>query len=167
MHLSSNPRPDIQFTVHQFDRLTQHPRRSHSEVVKRIYRYLVGTQGQGLVFDLNSDMKLDCYVDAYFSGLWKHEDDQDPVCVNFSNGYGMTLVGCPLHYISKLQTEISLSTLKSRIHYSLSGYERSATFKAIAQGVWGQFEDILFIPCHHAIYSILGQQWLSWISYIT
>ena len=93
MHLSSNPRPDIQFTVHQFDRLTQHPRRSHSEVVKRIYRYLVGTQGQGLVFDLNSDMKLDCYVDAYFSGLWKHEDDQDLVCVKSRTGCVINLGG--------------------------------------------------------------------------
>ena len=159
--------PKILLSVHQCSTLTKDPRKSHAEAVKRIFHCQVGTQGQGLIFDPDSDMNLYCYVDADFVGLWKHEDDQDPMCVNFSNGYGMTLVGCPLHYISKLQTEISLSTLKSRIHYSLSGYERSATFKAIAQGVWGQFEDILFIPCHHAIYSILGQQWLSWISYIT
>ena len=56
-------------------------------------------QGQMLNLDHNSDMKMDFYVGADFEGLWKHEDDQDPVCVNSRTGYVMNLGGCPLHCI--------------------------------------------------------------------
>ena len=58
-------------------------------------------------------MLLDCYVDADFAGLWSYEDDQDPVCVKSRTGYVMTLGDCPIHWTSKLQQEISLSTLEA------------------------------------------------------
>ena len=74
---------------------------------------MVGTQGRGLTFNPNSDMKMDFYVDADFLGLWKHEDDQDPVCMNSITGYIMTLVVFPLHWVSKLQSYIDLSTLEA------------------------------------------------------
>ena len=59
MHLSVHSKPDIQFAVHQCSRFNQNPRRSHDESVKRICRYLVVIQGQGLTFDPNGNMKLD------------------------------------------------------------------------------------------------------------
>ena len=58
-------------------------------------------------------MKLDCYVDADYTGLWKYEDDQDPVSVKSRTGYVMTLGKCHLVWSSKLQTEIALSTLEA------------------------------------------------------
>ena len=64
-------------------------------------------------------MKLDCYLEAYFEGLLKHEDYQDPVCVNSRTGYVMTLVRCTLYWLSKLQNYIALSTLESE-YISLS-----------------------------------------------
>ena len=69
MYLSSKSRPNIQFIVHQCDRFTHNPRKSHAVAVNRICHYLVGTQGKGLTFDPNSDMKLYCYVDAVFRPL--------------------------------------------------------------------------------------------------
>ena len=66
MYLSSNYRPDIQFSVYQGARFTHNPMRIHDESVKRICHYLVGTQCKGLDFDPNSDMNLDFYVDAIF-----------------------------------------------------------------------------------------------------
>ena len=58
-------------------------------------------------------------MDAYFAVLLKHEDDQDPVYVKSSTGYVMTLGGCTLYWLSKLQTDIALSTLKAE-HIDLS-----------------------------------------------
>ena len=86
MYLSRNYRPEIQFVVQLWYRLTHNPRRSHSEAVNRIYRRLVGTQWQGLTLNPNSDMNMYCYVDAYFAGLLKHEDDQDLVCGKLITG---------------------------------------------------------------------------------
>lgn len=45
--------------------------------------------------------------------MWRHEDDQDPVCVKSRTGYVFTLAGCPISWSSKLQTEIALSTLEA------------------------------------------------------
>ncbi len=113
LYLSSNSRPDIQFAVHQCARFTHSPKASHAEAVKRIARYLKGTRDRGLTFRPDTNVKLDCYVDADFAGLWGHEDDQDPVCVKSRTGFVFTIAGCPVHWSSKLQTEIALSTLEA------------------------------------------------------
>ena len=113
MYLASNSRPEIQFAVHQCARFTHNPKQSHSNAVKRIVRYLIATKNDGLVFNRSKELKLDCYAGADFAGLWSHESDQDPVCVKSRTGYVMTLGGCPLVWASKLQTEISLSTLEA------------------------------------------------------
>ena len=113
LYLSSNSRPDIQFAVHQCARFNHCPRKSHGEAIKRICRYLVGTQGKGLLFKPSKKMELDLYLDADFAGLWEHEHDQDPVCVKSRTGYLISLGECPVIWVSKLQTEIALSTLES------------------------------------------------------
>jgi hypothetical protein len=74
---------------------------------------LKGTADKGLEFTPNKQMELDCYVDADFAGLWNAESDQDPVCVKSRTGYVITLAGCPVTWVSKLQTEIALSTLEA------------------------------------------------------
>jgi histone deacetylase 1/2 len=113
LYLSSDSRPDIQFAVHQCARFTHNPKKSHAAAIKRICRYLQATKGKGLEFTPTKKMELDCYVDADFAGLWKHESDQDPVCVKSRTGYVITLGGCPVIWVSKLQTEIALSTLEA------------------------------------------------------
>ena len=69
------------------------------------------------------DLTLDCFVDADFPGLWSYEDDQDPVCVCSRTGYVMTMGGCPIHWTSKLQEMIALSTTE-------------AEYIALAQAMW-------------------------------
>ena len=112
MYLSINFRPDIQFSVHQCARFTHNPMGGHSESVKRICIYLVVTQGKGLTFYLNSDLNLECYVDADFAGICKHKYDKDPVCSKSRTGCVMTLGGCLLHWVSNIHTDIALPTLK-------------------------------------------------------
>ena len=56
---------------------------------------------------------VDCYADAYFVGLWVHENPQDPICDRSRTGFVVTFSNCPLLWVSKLQTEIALYTLHS------------------------------------------------------
>ena len=56
---------------------------------------------------------IDCYPDADFAGLWGHEHPQDPHCARSRTGYVITLAGCPILWVSKLQTEIALSTMEA------------------------------------------------------
>ena len=113
MWLCSNTRPDISYAVHQCARFTHVAKRKHEEAVKRICRYLKGTQDKGLILNPTSEMKLDCFVDADFAGLWGVEDPQDPVSVKSRTGYVITFAACPIVWVSKLQTEIALSTMEA------------------------------------------------------
>ena len=66
IYLSLKSGTDIQFLVYNWAVFTHNTRRGHDEAVNSICRYLVETQGQGLTFDPNSDMKMDCYMNADF-----------------------------------------------------------------------------------------------------
>ena len=68
------------------------PRHTHAIAVKRIAHYLKGVLDvkQGLQLKLTKKFNLDLYADADFAGLWKYEDDQDPVCVKSRIGFVVT-----------------------------------------------------------------------------
>lgn len=66
-----------------------------------------------MVFIPEAGLTLDCYVDADFAGLWNIESDQDAVSVKSRTGYVLTLGNCPVIWVSKLQTEIALSTTEA------------------------------------------------------
>jgi hypothetical protein len=61
----------------------------------------------------DTTLKLDCYADADFAGLYGYEDAQDSSCVKSRTGYVCTLGEVPILWASKLQTEIALSTLEA------------------------------------------------------
>jgi hypothetical protein len=113
LYLSGNSRPDISFAVSQCCRFTHSPRHSHGIAVKRILRYLNGTRDKGILFKPLANLQVDCYVDADFAGLWGVESDQDPISVKSRSGYLITFMNCPLLWVSKLQSQIALSTMES------------------------------------------------------
>ena len=113
MFLGSNAFPEIQMAVHQCAQFTHRPQRAHEETIKHMCWYLKGAKGKGLTFLPTTNLDLNCYVDADFSGLYGHEDLQDPNCVRSWTGYVLTLWGCPVIWNSKLQTEIALSTTEA------------------------------------------------------
>ena len=114
MFLATNFHPDIAYAVHQCARFTHCPRASHATAIKRILRYLKGTRYKGLFFNPTDDLKVDCYVDTDFAGLWEVEDNQDPLCVKSRSGYLLTFMGCPFSWMSKLQTQVALSTMEAK-----------------------------------------------------
>ena len=81
--------------------------------MKRICRYLQCTKYNGLVFSPSKKQDVDCYADTDFAGLWGYVDPQDPICARSRTGLVVTFSNCYLLWISKLQTEIALSTLHS------------------------------------------------------
>ena len=81
--------------------------------MKKICRYLQGTKDNGIVFNPSTKVVVDCYADADFTGLWGHEDPQDPICARSRAVFVVNFSNCPLLWVSKLQTEIALSTLHS------------------------------------------------------
>ena len=72
-----------------------------------------GYQGNGLVSNPSKKLVVDCYADADFVGLWGHGDPQDPIFARGRTGFVVTFSNCHLLWMSKLQTEIYLSTIHS------------------------------------------------------
>jgi hypothetical protein len=112
MYISANTRPDIAYTVHQVARFSHAPRNSHAVAIKRILRYLQRTKDKGLELKPHVDHLVDCYVDADFAGTFASEDPTNPASVKSRTGYIILYRGSPLLWVSKLQTQIALSTME-------------------------------------------------------
>ena len=78
-----------------------------------IHNYLKGTQKGNLVLCPNKKINVKCYTDADFSDMYGSENHQDPICIESSNIYVITFIGCNILWVSKLYTDISLSALHS------------------------------------------------------
>ena len=102
LYLESNTRPDIPFAFHQCDRFTHKTKASHEIAVKIICRYLQGTKDNGLVFNPSNKLVVDCYADAYFTGLWGHGNPQYPICAGIRIRFVATFSNCPLLWVSKI-----------------------------------------------------------------
>ncbi|XP_058748567.1 uncharacterized mitochondrial protein AtMg00810-like [Vicia villosa] len=61
-------RPDIIFSVGLCARFQTDPKESHLTVVKRIFRYLVGTTDIGLWYEKGNHNNLIAYCDADYAG---------------------------------------------------------------------------------------------------
>ena len=120
LYLTTNTRPDITFAVSQAARFTHDPKQSHASAVKTIVRYLAKTRDKGMIVKRpSSELKLDCYVDADFAGLYKAEKDESLDSAKSRSGYIIKLGGCPIVSKSQLIPTICLSTAESE-YYSLS-----------------------------------------------
>ena len=115
LYLAGSTRPDISYAVHQCTRLSHQPKSSHDIGVKHIVRYLKGTRDKGLIMKpISKNLKLDLFADADFAGLFASEDKMDPISVKSRTGVILNFGGVPIHWSSKLQSEIALSTLEAK-----------------------------------------------------
>jgi hypothetical protein len=113
MYLANNTRLDCAMAVHQCARFSANPRVPHEQALKRIGRYLLGNLDRGLRIRAGENMKLDCFVDADFCGLFSYEEADDPDSARSRTGYLLTLADIPILWSSKMQTAIALSTMEA------------------------------------------------------
>ena len=92
----------------------------------------------------NSAIKLDCYVDADFAGLYKVEADESINSAKSRSGYIIKLGGCPLIWKSQLIPTICLSTAESE-YYSLSQSMRALL---PIQSLVSEFMERVEVPAH-------------------
>ncbi len=113
-YIAQNTRPDISFAVHQCARYSANPTTLHELVVKRIGRYLLATKDKGLILRPTHAFKLDMFVGADFTCMWHREYSDLRECALSRSGYIITYCGCPIHWASKLQSEVTLRTTGSK-----------------------------------------------------
>ena len=94
---------------------------SHEQAIMRIGRYLRHTKNRGIIFKPDETKGLECFVDADFAGGWNQADADDAENLMSRTGYDIKYANCPIHWSSKLQTEIAPSTSEAEyIALSLS-----------------------------------------------
>jgi hypothetical protein len=87
--------------------------------VKRILRYLTGTEENGIIYRPN-DHSFEVFADADYCGLWdKSIAMEDPTTAKSRTGYIVMYAGCPIIWASQLQPEIAQSVTESE-YISLS-----------------------------------------------
>eukprot|EP00253_Pinus_taeda_P002577 PITA_02577 len=95
-------RPDIMHAVGIVGIFQANPKEAHLQAIKRIFKYLQGTQNYGLWYPINADLTLHAYTDADWAGS---VDDRK------STSGGAFIMGSRLvSWFSKKQSSISLST---------------------------------------------------------
>eukprot|EP00956_Cyclotella_meneghiniana_P030506 scaffold76990_cov25-Cyclotella_meneghiniana.AAC.1 len=99
--------------THQTARFCIDPKLSHEQAIMRIGRYLLGTADRGIIYEPDPKKGLECYVDADFAGGWSQTDSEDAENLMSRTGYVIMYAGCPVYWVSKLQTEIALSTAEA------------------------------------------------------
>jgi hypothetical protein len=58
-------------------------------------------------------LNIDVYVDAAFACGWESECGTNPESVKSQTGYIIEFAGCPVLWVSKLQSTIATSTMES------------------------------------------------------
>jgi hypothetical protein len=89
----------------QVERFQVAPKESHVLAVKRIFRYLKGTEEFGLWYPKGKDLSLIAYIDVDWAGCI---DDR-----RSTNGAEFYLGECLVSWIRKKQSSISLSTVEA------------------------------------------------------
>ena len=97
--------PDIVFSVGLCATFQSNPKKSHLKAVKRILRYLNGTDDLCLWYPKGSSMNLIGYTDADFAGF--------NVDRKSTSGMAHFLGSCLISWGSKKQNSVALSTAES------------------------------------------------------
>ena len=112
--LEKTSRPDIAYAVHQCARFCENPKKEHAEAVEHLIKYLSGTANKGIYIQPSGDPVLYVYADADFSGNWnKSTAPEDSSTAKSRTGYFISFANCPIIWISKLQTQVALSTTEA------------------------------------------------------
>jgi hypothetical protein len=113
MYVASNSRQDIAYDVYHYSRYSHGTKNSHDMAVKLIMRCLKRTVDTGIIFTPNKSNKIDCRVDSYFAGLFGVEDELKPICAKSRTVSVIKFGDVPIMWVSKMQTQIALSTMES------------------------------------------------------
>lgn len=132
IYLVTATRPDIAFSVSQLSKFLENPLDIHWIGVKRIFRYLAGTQSHGILFDGKSEIELKGYSDSDYAGCTEGRKS--------TSGYIFLLAGGAISWKSKKQTVTATSTCEA---------EYMALCYASKEAVWLS-RLVADIQCHNS-----------------
>jgi len=116
-------RPDIQFAVNKLAQYMSCPRPSHWTTMKRVLRYLAGTQRIGIRLSKVNDLTLTGYSDSDWGGDKSDRKSQTGVLVYLGN----TLVS----WISRKQVTVARSSTEAEYRALATAVEEMEAIKSL------------------------------------
>ena len=106
MFLATVTRPDISHAVGVASRYLNNPKTVHWNAVKRIIKYLIGTQDYGIEFDKNKDRNLCGFTDSDYASDTETRWSTSVYVFKLCNG--------PITWASRRQPTVTLSTTEAK-----------------------------------------------------
>jgi hypothetical protein len=105
-----NTRPDIFFVVNTLSQFMVELRHFHWVATKHVLRYLCGTIGYGMRYDLGGEVRLQGYTDFDWAGSAVDRKSTSGCCFNL----GSTMIS----WFSRKQTSVALNTTRSGVYHN-------------------------------------------------
>ena len=67
--------------------------------------YLKATREKSLVLNQSKTLKINCHLNANFTGIHGRKETTDPACVKSHTGYTITVANCSVLWQSTLQNK--------------------------------------------------------------
>ena len=113
-YLAGCTRPDISIAVYQVAKFSNEPKVSHNTSIKRISKYLLGTEDKELIYEQDSSKGLEFFAYADFASGFDKAVAEDPATVYSRTGFIIKYASCPIIQKLKLQTKIALLVSKAK-----------------------------------------------------
>lgn len=116
MYLAQATRPDIAFAVAHLSQFCSNPAEHHWIAVKRVFRYLKGTQHHGLWLVPGRQDKVKSQITKKAAKLVGYSDSDwasDHIDRKSTGGYEFMFDGCLISWASRKQTFVATSTMEA------------------------------------------------------
>ncbi|XP_075150670.1 uncharacterized protein LOC142224768 [Haematobia irritans] len=133
MYLAIVSRPDIAFAVSHSSRFLDCFNNENINAVKRIFKYLRGTEEQGIEY-IKTKIQLDCYTDSDYAG--------DIESRHSTSGYVIMLSGGPISWSSKRQSTITLSTTEAEYVTASEGVKELMWVKRLFHELYPECQEV-------------------------
>ena len=88
-----------------------------------------------MVFKPDASKGIEVFVDAYFAGERNRDVSNEPSSVLSRTGFVIKCCNCPIFWVSKLQTEITLSTTEAEYVALSHAMRETLPFIGLAQEI--------------------------------
>ena len=112
-YLASATRLGILYSAYQAARFCSNPKQSHEEVVKRIGRYLKKTSDKGIICKFDATKPIETFANTDFAGTWNLLESNLIMSTLSRSRCIIKIANCPIHWVSKMQSEVALSTTEA------------------------------------------------------
>lgn len=134
LYISQVTRPDISFVVNMLSKYNSKPEMQHWIALKRVMRYLKGTQDYRLRYKQNSEETM---AHGYCDADWASSEDDRRSCT----GYAFLFQGGAISWNSRRQPTVALSTTEAEYMSLSSCVQEALWLKQFQQCFWPQMKN--------------------------